>query len=53
MSQVMKSSMDAYVMSFEKPISTHHVFGYMSGLMQQVGSFDFGQHLVVDALNQP
>ncbi|WP_044413923.1 HD domain-containing protein [Thiomicrospira microaerophila] len=42
-----------FLTSFDSPIQTHHVFGYMSGLQQQLGSFDYGQHLVVDALDQP
>lgn len=41
-----------YVMSLEQPITTQSVFGYMSGLHQQVGSFDYGQRVRVDTLNQ-
>lgn len=39
--------------AFDAPIQTKHHFGYMSGVMQQIGSFDYGQHVVVDKLNQP
>lgn len=44
--------MDLLAQSQGQALQTKHYFGYMSGLTQQIGSFDYGQHLIVDLYNQ-